>query len=68
MAPKPSPEHGLGWQELPVAQLAMAAMENGLGVQREVVVMEDGEDIGDIQHCSQAIRLRCIHMTKQLML
>jgi len=44
-------EHGLGWEELPVAQLAVAAMENGFGeptaASAEVVMEEDGEDIGD---------------------
>ena len=28
LAPKPLREDGLGWQELPVAQLAVSVMEN----------------------------------------
>jgi len=31
LALKPSPEHGFGREELHVAQLAVAAMGNGLG-------------------------------------
>ena len=49
LAPKPSPEDGLGWKELPVAQLAVAAMDNGvtsgeLTTEHEVVVMEEDRE------------------------
>jgi hypothetical protein len=48
LAPKPSPEDGLGWQELPVAHLAVAAMDNSelTAANTEVAQREPDEVVG----------------------
>jgi len=48
LAPKSSPEDGLGWQELPVTHLAVAAMDNSepTAADTEVAQREPDEEVG----------------------